>query len=108
MAEVVLTPLPLMLIFPRKGKLASTLLPPLRNPPNLHNSLSPKELFSALRGESLLTGLRLAHRFTRSFDLPTAVNENGISASYKDGVLTVTVPKAEEAKPKQIEVEVSG
>ena len=45
--------------------------------------------------------------FTRAFDLPTAVNADKIGASYKDGVLTVTVPKAEEAKPKQIEVKIS-
>lgn len=45
--------------------------------------------------------------FTRDFDLPTAVNAEKITASYKDGVLTVMVPKAEEAKPKQIEVKVS-
>lgn len=45
--------------------------------------------------------------FTRAFDLPSAVNPDGIAASYRDGVLTVTVPKAEEAKPKQIQVKVS-
>lgn len=45
--------------------------------------------------------------FTRSFDLPTAVAADKISAAYRDGVLTVVVPKAEEAKPKQIEVRVS-
>ena len=45
--------------------------------------------------------------FTRSFDLPTAVAADEITAAYRDGVLTVVVPKAEEAKPKQIEVKVS-
>jgi HSP20 family protein len=45
--------------------------------------------------------------FTRAFDLPTAVDAAGISATYKDGVLTVAVPKAEEAKPKQIDVKVT-
>ncbi|HJP31482.1 MAG TPA: Hsp20/alpha crystallin family protein [Candidatus Latescibacteria bacterium] len=44
---------------------------------------------------------------TRSFDLPTAVESEGIGAAYRDGVLTVTVPKAEAAKPRQIEVQVS-
>lgn len=46
-------------------------------------------------------------RFQRSVTLPTAVDANKVSAAYKDGVLTVTLPKAEEAKPKQIEVSVS-
>ena len=43
-------------------------------------------------------------RFSRSFSLPSAVDEGKISAEYKDGVLTVTLPKAESAKPKQIAV----
>ncbi|MBM2839971.1 MAG: Heat shock protein, Hsp20 family [Bacteroidetes bacterium] len=44
--------------------------------------------------------------FQRSFTLPTNVKHDKIEASYNDGVLTVTLPKAEEAKPKQIEVKV--
>jgi HSP20 family protein len=44
--------------------------------------------------------------FYRSFTLPTSVLSSKIEASYTDGVLTVTIPKAEEAKPKEIEVKV--
>jgi HSP20 family protein len=44
-------------------------------------------------------------RFTRSFTLPVTVDGNRISATYKDGVLTVRVPQREEAKPKQIQVQ---
>jgi HSP20 family protein len=44
-------------------------------------------------------------RFTRSFTLPATVDGTRISAAYKDGVLTVRVPQREEAKPKQISVE---
>jgi HSP20 family protein len=44
--------------------------------------------------------------FQRSFTLPTSVKHDEIEASYKDGILTVTLPKAEEAKPKQIDVKV--
>lgn len=44
--------------------------------------------------------------FQRSFTLPTHVKSDKIEATYKDGILTVTLPKAEEAKPKQIEVKV--
>jgi HSP20 family protein len=38
--------------------------------------------------------------FTRSFTLPDSVHEENISAEHKDGILTIHVPKKEEAKPK--------
>src|SRR5215510_7605399 len=45
-------------------------------------------------------------QFYRSFTLPPNVNTEAISAQFKDGVLRLTLPKREEAKPKQIEVKV--
>ncbi|MGD8370711.1 MAG: Hsp20/alpha crystallin family protein [Syntrophobacterales bacterium] len=42
--------------------------------------------------------------FSRSLNLGVTVKGDAIDASYKDGVLTVTLPKAEENKPKRIEV----
>ena len=39
--------------------------------------------------------------------LPTAVDSSKVNAAYKDGILTVILSKAEEAKPKQIKVNVS-
>ena len=45
--------------------------------------------------------------FTRSFNLPTVVQADKIKASYKDGILNITLPKAEEVKPKQIPIEIS-
>ena len=45
--------------------------------------------------------------FSRSFSLANTVNSEAIKAEYKDGVLTLTVPKREEAKPKQIKVNVN-
>lgn len=50
---------------------------------------------------------RFHGRFQRTIELPAAVEAGQVKASYKDGVLTVTLPKAEAAKPKQIEVKVS-
>jgi HSP20 family protein len=50
---------------------------------------------------------RLAGKFTRSFFLPQTVKHDGIKATYKDGILEVYVPKAEEAKPKQISVSIN-
>lgn len=47
---------------------------------------------------------RQSGAFTRSFTLPSTVDASRISASYKDGVLTVRLPQREEAKPKQIAV----
>jgi HSP20 family protein len=44
--------------------------------------------------------------FQRSFTLPSIVRTDGVDASYKDGMLTIMLPKAEEAKAKQIEVRV--
>ena len=44
--------------------------------------------------------------FARSFALANTVNSEAINADYKDGVLTLTIPKREEAKPKQIKVSV--
>ncbi len=44
--------------------------------------------------------------FQRTFTLPTTVKAEKIEANYNDGVLTITVPKAEEAKAKEIEVKV--
>ena len=42
--------------------------------------------------------------FRRSVRLPDRVDPDAITAQYKDGLLTVTVPKAESAKPRRIEV----
>ena len=45
--------------------------------------------------------------FSRSFTLPTIVDTEKIKADYRDGVLRVTLPKKEEAKPKQIAISVT-
>ena len=50
---------------------------------------------------------RFLGRFQRTFTLPVTVDASKVQASYKDGILTVTLPKVEEAKPKQIEVKVA-
>ena len=42
--------------------------------------------------------------FNRSFTLPSTVDAGNISASYKDGVLTVRLPQREDARPKQITI----
>ena len=42
--------------------------------------------------------------FSRSFALPTTIEETKIRAEFKDGLLTVTIPKQEQAKPRQIKI----
>ena len=50
---------------------------------------------------------RFFGRFQRTVTLPTPVATDKVKAQYKDGILTVTLPKAEEAKPKHIDVNLS-
>ena len=45
-------------------------------------------------------------RFTRSFAVPNAFDTENIAADYKNGVLSVSLPKKEAAKPRQIKIEV--
>lgn len=45
-------------------------------------------------------------KYFRSFSLPELIQEDKINAEFNNGQLTITVPKAEEAKPKEIEIKV--
>ena len=56
--------------------------------------------------ENYLRVERAYGSFSRSFSLANTVNSEAIKADYQNGVLTLTVPKREEAKPKQIKVNV--
>src|ERR1700675_1572161 len=46
--------------------------------------------------------------FVRSFTVPTSVDAEKVAAEYKNGVLTVKLPKKEAAKPRQVKIEVKG
>lgn len=46
--------------------------------------------------------------FSRSFSVPNSFDTDKVNASFKNGVLTVTLPKKEAAKPRQIKVEIQG
>jgi HSP20 family protein len=84
--------------------------------------LKKEELEISLNGETLtIAGARKQEanpdegfrtersfgKFQRTLTLPVAVNAENVSATYKDGILKVVLPKAEEAKSKQIPVSLS-
>jgi HSP20 family protein len=56
-------------------------------------------------GENFYRVERIYGKFMRSFSLPQRVKADSVKAKYKDGILVVTIPKAEEAKPREIKVE---
>ena len=58
-------------------------------------------------GEKAERTERYVGSFRRSISLPVRVDANKVSATYRDGILTVTLPKTEEAKPKQIDINVN-
>lgn len=55
-------------------------------------------------GEKAERTERYIGKFRRSITLPTLVDATKANATYRDGILTITLPKAEEAKPKMIQV----
>jgi HSP20 family protein len=49
---------------------------------------------------------RMYGKFERSVQLPFPVQANKVKATYRDGVLVVTLPKAEEVKPREIKIDI--
>lgn len=60
-----------------------------------------------VEGEDIHLRERYAGKFARTFQVNEAIKEDEIQADLKDGVLTVTLPKAEVKKPKTISIKVS-
>ena len=65
-----------------------------------------KKMDSELREEHCHRIERTYGVFSRTFSLPTTVDTARVSADYKNGVLTIKLPVRDEAKPKQIQVQV--
>ncbi len=57
-------------------------------------------------GRKYLVKERRHEAFDRSFSLPDGLDESAISASFENGILTVTLPKKPEEQPKRIEVKI--
>jgi HSP20 family protein len=65
-----------------------------------------KNMDSAVKEHQYHRIERTFGQFSRTFTLPPTVDTNAIGAEYKNGVLTVRLPLRDEAKPKQIQVQV--
>jgi len=66
-----------------------------------------REIADPGEGASYHRREREAGSFSRSLTLPTEFDAERVTADYRDGILTVTLPKAEAAKPRQISVKTS-
>jgi HSP20 family protein len=59
------------------------------------------------KGNGAVRTERFYGSFHRAVSLPAAVDDAKVKASYKNGVLELTLPKKEEAKPKQIKIDLN-
>ena len=64
------------------------------------------KLAEDVKPEAFHRNERASGKFVRTVDLPMEIDEARIQAEYKNGLLVVTLPKAEKAKPKQVTVNV--
>ena len=65
-----------------------------------------RELSPELKSESCYHLERVYGKFERSIELPMPVQADRVKATYRDGVLEVRLPKADEVKPKQIKIDI--
>jgi hypothetical protein len=87
-----------------------------RRQPDASTSRSPHEIVTitgTFEEETEKVDAGYVHRelsrgsFSRSFTIPTAVDTEAAKATFRDGLLTLTLPKTEEVKPKHIKVELT-
>ena len=74
---------------------------------NLLTIRGERKFDKSVSEENFLRVERTYGSFSRSFSLPNTVNPEAIGAEYKNGVLTVTLPKREESKPRQVKVTIN-
>lgn len=107
---------PLMNLLEDKDNLYIEALTPGVNPQSIDVTIQQSRLTVSgeksrtngnIKPEAFHRNERASGKFVRTVDLPVPVNEGGIQAEYKNGLLILTLPKAEKAKPKQINVRVA-
>ena len=74
---------------------------------NMLSIRGERKFEQTVKEESYLRMERSYGTFSRSFSLPNTVDTQAIKAQYTDGVLTVTLPKRAESKPKQVKISVT-
>lgn len=65
-----------------------------------------KKALQNIKPEAFHRNERSTGKFIRSYQLDCEIDEAGVNAEYKNGILTITLPKSEKAKPKKIAVNV--
>ncbi|UFS72523.1 Hsp20/alpha crystallin family protein [Geomonas sp. RF6] len=76
----------------------------------LRNSVSisgERKPFAEQRGQIVHRSELGSGKFTRTLEIPVDINPDNISAQYNDGILRITMPKAEHVRPKKIDISVS-
>lgn len=77
----------------------------------VHNTLmisgEKKSAPADIKPEAFHRQERASGKFVRTITLPVEIDESKVGAEYRNGLLLITLPKAEKAKPKQITVQVS-
>lgn len=66
-----------------------------------------RRISGEVKSEAFHRSERSTGKFVRSIELPVEVDEGNVKADYKNGLLVVTLPKSEKARPKQISVNVA-
>ncbi len=107
---------PLMNLFEDKENLYIEALTPGVNPDSFNVTIMQNRLTLSGEKSRISTDVnpeafhrteRSSGKFVRTFDLPVEINEERMQAEYKNGLLLITLPKAEKAKPRQVSVKVA-